>query len=74
MSSRLCCVYGVFSMNMMDLFIYLGIVKKEFLYLLLEREREGEREGNISVWLPVTDALLGTWPTIQECANWESNQ
>ena len=41
-----------------------------FIYLFLER-REGkqkERERNISVWLPLTRPLLGTWPTTQACA------
>ena len=29
------------------------------------RGREKERERNISVWLPLTRPLLGTWPTTQ---------
>ena len=29
--------------------------------------KEGEREGNISVWLPHVHPLLGTWPTTQAC-------
>ena len=30
--------------------------------------RKGEREINISVWLPLTGTLLGTWPATQACA------
>ena len=30
--------------------------------------REGEREGNISVWLPLMCPPLGTWPTTPACA------
>ena len=32
-------------------------------YLFLERGREGERERNINVWLPLMWPPLGTWPT-----------
>ena len=40
------------------------------IYLVLERGegREKERERNISVWLPLTRPLLGTWPATQACA------
>ena len=38
---------------------------KDFTYLFLETGREGERERNISVWLPVARLLLGTGPTTQ---------
>ena len=27
-----------------------------------------EKERNISVWLPLTRPMLGTWPTTQACA------
>ena len=47
-------------------------------YLFLEREegKEKERERNISVWLPLSHTLLGTWPATQACGltgNWTSN-
>ena len=42
--------------------------KKDFMYLLLERRREGERERNINMWLPHTRPLLGTWSATQACA------
>ena len=29
---------------------------------------EKERERNISIWLPLTCPLLGTWPATQTCA------
>ena len=37
---------------------------EDFIYLFLERRegKEKERERNISVWLPLTHPLLGTWP------------
>ena len=50
------------------------IAKKNFFKILfiyfLEREegRRGERERNISVWLPIVRPPLGTWPTTQPCA------
>ena len=52
-----------------------GFLKKDFIYLFLERGegKEKERERNINVWLPLTCPLLGTWPTTQTCAltgNW----
>ena len=44
-----------------------------YLFTFKERGREGERDRNINVWLPLACPLLGTWPTIQACAltgNW----
>ena len=41
--------------------------KEDFIYLLLERGREGEK-------YPLTWPLLGTWPATQACADRESNQ
>ena len=51
------------------LFLFL-IFFKDFIYLVLERGegREGKRERNINVWLPLAHPLLGTWPTTQACA------
>ena len=46
-----------------------------FIYLFLERAREGERDRNISVWFPLTRPAPGIWPAIQARAlEWESNQ
>ena len=39
-----------------------------FFNFFLERRREGERERNIKVGLPLEFPLLGTWPTTQACA------
>ena len=39
-----------------------------FLRFYLFTFREGERERNTNVWLPLTWPPLGTWPTIQACA------
>ena len=44
------------------------IFKIFYLFIYLERRRKGEREGNISVWLPLMHPLLGTWPAAQACA------
>ena len=52
------------------------LFSKDFIYLFIFREkgREGKRERNINVWLPLARPLLGTWPTTQACAlDWESN-
>ena len=45
------------------LFLFLKIS-----FIFRERGREGERERNISVWLPPMCPLLGTWPATQACA------
>ena len=44
------------------------VLFKDFIYLFLEKRREGEREGNVNVWLPLVRPLLGTWATTQACA------
>ena len=41
---------------------------QRFYFIFRQRGREEERERNISVWLPLTLPLLGTWPTTQACA------
>ena len=40
---------------------------RDFIYLFRERGREGERERNIDVWLPLMCPQLGTWTTTQAC-------
>ena len=44
-----------------------SLFSKRF-FIFRERGREGEREGNVHVWLPLKHPLLGTWPTTQACA------
>ena len=41
-----------------------------FIYLFIfgKRGKEGERERNINVWLPLACPRLGTWPVTQACA------
>ena len=39
-----------------------------YLFIFRERGREGERERNISVWLPLAWPLLGIWPATQAWA------
>ena len=42
-------------------------------YLYRGKGRGKERERNITVWLPLMDPLLGTWPATQACGlDWES--
>ena len=43
-------------------------LKRFYLFIFRERGREGDRQGNINVWLPLVHLLLGTWPTTQACA------
>ena len=38
------------------------------LFIYFERGREGERETNINVWLPLARPELRTWPETQVCA------
>ena len=49
---------------------------KDFIYLLLERGREGEREGEKHQCVVAScTLLLRTWPATQACAlDWELNQ
>ena len=54
------------------------LLKKDFIYLFLQRgkEKEKERERNINVWLPLVCPLMGTWSATQACVltgNWTSN-
>ena len=39
-----------------------------YLFIFRERRREGERERNINVCLPLVCPTLGTWLTTQACA------
>ena len=58
--------------NASDVFLFLLFIyylKVSFILFLERGEgREKEREGNISVWLPLTWPPLGTWPATQACA------
>ena len=55
------------------IFSYFSVFLK-YLFIFRQRGREGERKGNINVWLPLPRPLLGTWPTTQACAlDWELN-
>ena len=43
--------------------------EKDFIYLFLERGREGEREGEIYQCVVASHTpLLGAWPATQACA------
>ena len=37
----------------------------KILFIFIERGREGKRERNSNVWLPLMCPLLGTWPATQ---------
>ena len=46
-----------------------SFLKKDFIYLFLERGREREREGEKHQCVVASHMLpLGTWPTTQACA------
>ena len=47
--------------------LILLLFKRFFKCIFQQREKEGEREGNISVWLPLTCPLQGTCPATQVC-------
>ena len=44
-----------------------NFLKIFYLFIFRERGREGERERNINVWLPLMHPLLGTWTETQAC-------
>ena len=50
------------------LVLFLYFLKRFYLFIFRERGREGERERNISVWLPLMRPLLENWPATQVCA------
>ena len=43
-------------------------LKVLFIYFKTEGKGGKERDRNISVWLPVSCSLLGTWSATQACA------
>ena len=50
----------------MDIIItFFFFLDYKFICFFLEGVREGERERNINVWLPLVRPLLGTWPATQ---------
>ena len=53
--------------NVYKQFLKIYILKTLFISDRGER-REKERRRNITVWLPLVHALLGTWPATQACA------
>ena len=44
-----------------DVFFFQGF----YLFIFRQRGREGERETNINVWLPLVHPLLRNWPEIR---------
>ena len=72
--------YPVFNIKVQMVFINQSnkrffLFLKDFIFFFLDSGREGEREGNINVWLPLRSPTLGTWSTTQACAlHWELNQ
>ena len=74
-------LWKTFLHGMADVWVFLNISiyflfsNEDFIYLFLERGREGEREGEKHQYvLFLTHPPLGTWPTTQACAlDWESN-
>ena len=47
---------------------FFSFFKKDLIYLFLERGREGERERNVNVWLPLLRSQLGIRPGTHACA------
>ena len=45
-----------------------NFLRKYFIYFQRGEGREGGRERNINVWLPLMQPLPGTWPATQACA------
>ena len=54
--------------NFHSSFLFFFLFSRIYLFIFIERGREGERVGNINVWLSLACPLLGTWPTTQACA------
>ena len=48
--------------------VFIFFLKIFKIYFQRGEGRERERKRNISVWLPLTCPLLGTWPKTQTCA------
>ena len=63
-SMTLSCVPGNWTNSLHSFFFFVRF----YLSIARERRREGEKKGNIYVWLPLTCPPLGTWPTTQACA------
>ena len=51
-----------------DISSLLFLRKRFYLFNFRDSGREGERERNINVWVPLEHPVLGTWPTTQACA------
>ena len=61
--------------SVLELFFYSLFFKDFYLFIFRDRGREGEREVNMNVWLPLVHPLLGSGPITQVCAlGWELNQ
>ena len=56
--------WGFLSMLIWQITLILFFKKFKFIYFY----REGKRERNFNVWLPLTCHQLGTWPKTQACA------
>ena len=70
-----CRYVQVLSTYMMTDLKVLFLLKDYFILFFTERRREGERQRNINVWLPLMCPLLGTWPATQSCSlDWELYQ
>ena len=68
--------WQIFPLNQIREYLPLVFFLTFYLFIFIERGREGERERNINAWLPLLHHLLGTWPATQACAltgNWTSN-
>ena len=48
--------------------LFFHFFKRSYLFIFRKWGREGERERNINVLLPVMYPLPGAWPSTQACA------
>ena len=55
---------GIAGSKSSSIFIFYFII---YFFIFRERGREGERQRNTNVWLPLAQPLLGTWPATQTC-------
>ena len=56
------------ALHLIPIFSLARLLKWFYLFIFRQRRREGERERNINVWLPLMRPLLGTQPETQACA------
>ena len=59
---------GMISLINCIVYLLINTFLRFYLFIFRNRGREGERERNFSVWLPLIHSPLETWPATQACA------